>query len=309
MSNLIVMTFDNAAEAGEVRRALGRLERQGLLDLEDAAVVVRAPDGEVRVDNEVSSGVKVGAFGGALVGGLVTFLFPALGIVAGAAAGALGAKALHRGVDQSFVEEVSAALQPGTSALFLVVNAARQDAALAALQPHRGRVYHTTLDPEAEASLRRALGEPQGQPGADSAGPAGGPTPATEEPPASFPQDHVLGVIDRPEEAERAAQALRDAGIDAGDVHLIPSQQAHLVEENLRRRHPVLHGLQEWLLGSNVGEPADAYLRAARGGGNILAVRIRDKGQVDLVGRILAQHHGYLLRYFSAWSTAVLPTQ
>ncbi len=308
MSNLIVMTFDNAAEAGEVRRALGRLEGQGLLDLEDAAVVVREADGKARVDNEVSHGVKVGAFGGALVGGLVTFLFPALGIVVGTAAGALAAKALHRGVDQAFVEDVTASLRPGSSALFLVVNAARQDAALAALRPYRGRVYHTTLDPEDEASLRRALGDRPGPVAADTAGSAGGPTPAEEEPPGSFPQDHVLGVIDGLEEAELAAQALRQAGIDAGDVHVIPSEEAHLVRENLLRRHPVRHALQDWLLGSNVGEPAERYLRAARAGGNILAVRIRDRGQVERVGRVLAQHHARMVEYFSAWSTTVLPS-
>jgi hypothetical protein len=210
------------------------------------------------------------------------------------------------GVDPAFVEDVGAALGPGTSALFLVVNAANPDAALAALRPYRGRVHHTTLDPEAEAALRRALEERWESPAAAAAAPAGGPAPGTTGPPATFPEDHVLGVIALPEEAERAAQALADAGIDAGDVHLIPSQEAHLVRENLMQRNPFLQRLQSWLLSSNVGDPAEAYLRAARAGGNILAVRIRDDEQVGTVGRVLAQHHARGVRYFTAWSTTEL---
>lgn len=306
MSNLIVMTFDTTAEAGDVRRALGRVEHQGLLDLEDAVVVIREPDGEIRVDNEVSSGVKQGAFNGAFVGVILGFMFPIAGMVAGAAAGALGARWLDRGVDRSFVEDVGAALQPGTSALVLVVNAANPDTALAALRPYQGRVHHTTLDPEAEAALRRALEERWESPVAGTSEPAGGPVPATAGPPATFPQDHVLGVIALPEEAERAALALADAGIDAGDIHLIRSEEAHLVRENLLQRNPFLYRLQSWLLSSNAGDPAAAYLRAARGGGNILAVRIRDDEQVGLVGRVLAQHHAHQVRSFTAWSTTEL---
>jgi uncharacterized membrane protein len=305
MSNLIVLSFENSAEAGDARRALRRLEHEGLLDLEDAAVVGRTLDGTLHVDNEVSRSVKIGAFGGAFVGAILGFMFPLAGIVAGAAVGALGARWLDRGVDPGFVKDVSAALQPGTSALFLVVNAANRDATLAALRAFPGRVYHTTLDSEAEAALRDALGNQPAPPAAATAPADGGP-PDRAEPPIGFPRDHVLGVIDRPEEADGAAQALRDAGIAAEDVHVIHGQEAQLLEENLKQRHPLLHAMQIWFLSSDMGDPATDYLRAARRGGTILAVRIRDGGQVERVGQVLAQHHAHLVRHFTAVTTTVL---
>ena len=152
MSDVIIMTFDDTDEAGSVRRALRRRERRGLLDLEGAAVVVREGSGETRVDNEVSSGMKAGTSGGAFAGLILGFMFPSAGAAVGAVGGARAARWLDRGVERAFVEEVSDSLRPGTSALLLVVTAAHPEAALAALRPYRGRVYHTTLDPEAEAA-------------------------------------------------------------------------------------------------------------------------------------------------------------
>ena len=39
MSNLIVVTFDNPEEAGKVRKSLKSIEREGLLRLDDSAVM------------------------------------------------------------------------------------------------------------------------------------------------------------------------------------------------------------------------------------------------------------------------------
>jgi uncharacterized membrane protein len=158
MSNLIVITFDNAEEAGKVREAIRQEEHEGLVSLDDSAVVVRAEDGKVHVKDQMDRGVKVGAVTGGLLGLLIAGLFfPIAGIVVGILGG-MGVGALsHLGIQKSFVKEVSDALQPGTSALFLIIREANANAVLAALKPYQGKVYQTSLDEEDEESLRRVL--------------------------------------------------------------------------------------------------------------------------------------------------------
>jgi uncharacterized membrane protein len=41
MANLVVITFEDAEEAGQVRKSMRNLEQQGLLSLDDSAVIVR----------------------------------------------------------------------------------------------------------------------------------------------------------------------------------------------------------------------------------------------------------------------------
>src|SRR3712207_474105 len=112
MSNLIVVTFDNRDEAGKVRATLRGLENSGQLRLDDAAVIVKGADGKLHVDNEIDRGVKLGALGGGLLGLLLSVFFPVAGLVIGAAGGALAGRMADLGIDQKFVADVSASLQP-----------------------------------------------------------------------------------------------------------------------------------------------------------------------------------------------------
>ena len=49
MSELVVFAFDNETGAAELREELKELQKQHLLTLEDAAVVVRRPDGKPKI--------------------------------------------------------------------------------------------------------------------------------------------------------------------------------------------------------------------------------------------------------------------
>jgi uncharacterized membrane protein len=158
MSDLIVVAFDNPDEAGKLLETLHTVERSDNLSLDDAAVVERDEEGKVHVKNETESGVKVGAVGGGLLGLLIaSVFFPIAGVVIGAVAGALIGKSLDTGIDKKFVKEVSDKLQPGTSALFVLVREGDPTIAMAALKPYKGTVLQTSLSPEAEEELRHAL--------------------------------------------------------------------------------------------------------------------------------------------------------
>lgn len=157
MTNLLVITFPDAESAQRARDAVRGLERQGLMKLEDAAVLSRDAEGKTHVHNEFDRSAAVGAGAGALVGLVLSFGFPLLGLALGAGGGALTAKALDRGLDKRFVGEVEAALQPGTSALAVVFTDANAAALRGALEPYEGRIYQTTIDPETAEQLRSAL--------------------------------------------------------------------------------------------------------------------------------------------------------
>jgi uncharacterized membrane protein len=159
VSNLVVILFDKEEDAGRVRQALRSEQHADYLHLDDSAVVVKDHGGHVHVRNEVDTGVKWGALGGALLGPILLFMFPVVGIAAGALGGALVGKTLDLGVDQSFVKEVSAALKPGTSALFIMVRSDNPGPVIEALKPYKGTLYQTSFSTEAEESLKRVLAE------------------------------------------------------------------------------------------------------------------------------------------------------
>jgi uncharacterized membrane protein len=157
MSQLAVITFDDEAQAGQALHSLRGIEKQGLLKLNDTAVVVKDLNGQVHTQNELSSATEAGAVIGAVAGGLLAFMFPPLGAVLGAAGGAAVGASLDQGVDPGFVREVQASLQPGTSALFVVAREGNLDALIAALEPYRGTLRQTNLPTDVEESLRRVL--------------------------------------------------------------------------------------------------------------------------------------------------------
>lgn len=162
MSNLVVVVFDDMEEAGKVREALKKHSDQ--ISLDDSAVVVKDEEGKVHVKNEVDRGVAVGALGGGALGLLIGGLFfPVGGLILGALGGALVGKMADMGVDKKFVDQVGEHLQPGNSALFVIVREANPAVALATLKPYKGTVLQTTLPPEAEEELRRALSKRQDQ--------------------------------------------------------------------------------------------------------------------------------------------------
>jgi uncharacterized membrane protein len=155
-NQLIVLTFDSPEAAKETLKSVRQVERDGRLHLKDTAVVTKAADGKVHVDNEVSSATEIGAVTGAILGPLLMFMFPIAGIAIGAGAGALIGKLVDQGVDGKFVKELKQDLQPGQSALFLVGTGDRT-AIVSAVRGHKGKVYQTTVTPELEAELTKAM--------------------------------------------------------------------------------------------------------------------------------------------------------
>jgi uncharacterized membrane protein len=170
MSDLVAVSFKGEDTADQVLNKLAALQKEHLIDLEDACVVVRDASGNVRLKqamNLVGAGAASGGISGALWGSLIGLLFlnPLAGLLAGAAfgagAGALSGALVDYGIDDEFIRSLGATIEPGSSALFVLVRRATPDRVLPELRPFGGTVLRTSLSNEQEQRLRQALQEVQ----------------------------------------------------------------------------------------------------------------------------------------------------
>ncbi len=160
MANLVVLAFDTETGADQMRSDLLRMQKEHIIDLEDAAVAVRNKEGKVKIE-QLQSLAGAGALGGAFWGFLIglIFLMPGVGLIIGAAMGALMGSLADVGVDDKFIKEVGNSIQPGNSALFLLVRSSTPDKVLDELKGKYKNVklIKTSLSKEQEEKLKAAF--------------------------------------------------------------------------------------------------------------------------------------------------------
>lgn len=158
MASITAITFDDMEQGPRLRETLKDLEHEGLLSLDDAAVIVRDLDGKFKVHGEVDRGVRTGAWAGGAIGLLLgSIFFPIGGIVLGALAGAgIGASA-RIGIDKKFIKSIQESMPNGSSAIIVYAQRGDPNAVRATLEPFHGHIFQTTLESDAEETLRRQL--------------------------------------------------------------------------------------------------------------------------------------------------------
>lgn len=158
MSTFVAIEYNDPHKAEEVRLALAKLQREYLIDLEDAVVAVKNAEGKIRLNQAVNltaAGAVSGGFWGTLIG--LLFLSPLLGAAVGAAAGGVSGALSDIGIDDEFMKKLAAGLQNNTSVLFVLVRKATPDKVLEEIKPYGGTVLRTSLSHEDEAKLQAAL--------------------------------------------------------------------------------------------------------------------------------------------------------
>jgi uncharacterized membrane protein len=160
MSNLVVIAFPTEAKAEEVRQKLLAMQKEYLIELDDAVVAAKDAQGRIKL-NQLINTTKVGAVSGTFWGALIglIFLMPLVGAAMGAASGALGGALADLGINDKWMKETAAAIQPGTAALFVLVRKVTADKVLERLKGEGGTVMKTSLDHTKEAALQAALAE------------------------------------------------------------------------------------------------------------------------------------------------------
>ena len=189
MADLIAIGYDDEETAQKAAEEVYRLANDLVIEPEAVAVIVRDKNGKYKVTTNhhpVAEGVTWGMFWGVLFG--LLFFVPVFGLVIGGVFGTLFGVIDKIGVDKQFQRQVRDMVQPGTSALFLVVDKVTPDKAIEALSKFGGKVLKSSLSNDAEQQLEEAL--------------AGAPVPRRSAEPTSGP--HAL--------ARRGASSTNPAG-------------------------------------------------------------------------------------------------
>ena len=168
MADLVCVAFDDPTTADRALTELTALQKEFVIELKDACVVVRSPDGEIHLHQAmplVRTGALTGGTSGALWGTLIGLLFlnplagMAIGAGVGAASGALAGKLSDFGIPDDFIKELGSKIKPNSSALFLLIQKVTADKVLPRVAAYKGHVLKTSLPDEREKRLREALGD------------------------------------------------------------------------------------------------------------------------------------------------------
>jgi uncharacterized membrane protein len=163
MSTLVAIGYPDETTAAAAAEEAQRLAKDLIIQPDAIAAIRRDAEGKFHVNTShhaVGGGASWGMFWGLLFG--ILFFVPFLGMAVGAGLGALMGKVAKSGVDKQFQDQVRELVQPGTSALFLVLESVTPDKAIDAMSRFGGTVLKSSLSKDAEAELQDALhGSPE----------------------------------------------------------------------------------------------------------------------------------------------------
>ena len=157
MAELLAIVFQTEDDAGRAATDPGCGGPALGVEPDALAVLVRDGDGAYRLQtthHALSAGPAQGIFWEVLLSELV--FVPVLGMPVGPGLAPALARAGRIGLDSRFAEAVRDLLQPGTSAIFAVVERV-DEAALGRLGNRGGRVLRGGMAPAASAELARYL--------------------------------------------------------------------------------------------------------------------------------------------------------
>jgi uncharacterized membrane protein len=159
VSDLVFIVFDDEPKAEEVRNKVLDLQKEYLIEIEDAVIATRGEDGRIKLNqllHPTTYGALSGAFWGMLIGWI--FFMPFIGAAFGAAGGALGGAMTDVGInDEQMRQDARNALTPGKAGLFLLIRKMTTDKVLDDLKGEGGTVISTSFDHAKEEALKAAL--------------------------------------------------------------------------------------------------------------------------------------------------------
>lgn len=160
---IVGMSFAKVTRADEVLLALSHLQQEGEITMTDAVVASKDDGGRIHVrqtiDPTPGRSALTGSFWGMLVGSLFGGPVFLVGAAVGAGGAALAAKLIDLGLDDGWVRQVAEWLDPGTSALLLLVTDDMRPTVVRELGRFEGQVLYCTFPDAVRLELERALAD------------------------------------------------------------------------------------------------------------------------------------------------------
>jgi uncharacterized membrane protein len=162
MATLVAVGYPDETTAERARQTVQSLEADLVIQADQVAAISRDAQGKYHVTTthaaaSTAGGAVWGGFWGLLFG--LLFFIPFAGWAIGAGFGALFGHLGKNAIDKTFQQQVRDYVQPGTSALFMIIEKATPDKAIDALSQYGGTVIRTSLSEEDTAKLQDALKE------------------------------------------------------------------------------------------------------------------------------------------------------
>ena len=120
---VFIASYDNEFGAKQSLKDFEAMDREGSIDLIDAAVIVHTAEGKVKFEETADPSGKKWAKRGAIAGGLVGLIFPPsiiVGAAVGGGAGGIWGKVRDKGIKDEDLKEIGESMEPGSSAIIAV---------------------------------------------------------------------------------------------------------------------------------------------------------------------------------------------
>lgn len=124
---------------------------------------------------------------------------------------------------------------------------------------------------------------------------------------ARYPTNHIIAVVNDRQEAEQAANALRESGFTHVEL-LSGSDSLHLVQRKLDEQNPlakVWESVRKALTDEGANE--QAYLDELRRGHSVVMAHVADAEDAGRADEVLRRYHAHIVQHFSEWTVTNMP--
>lgn len=148
---LMAAKYPNAEHAKTILDMLESMHRALTIDLEDAVMITREPDGKIKTHETTDVSTRKGAKRGLIAGGVLGLIFPPSLIataLAGGGIGALWGKIKDSGVKHDDIKDLADSLTGDQAAIIVLVSHASAETTQVALGSYEGEVVNKLYSEE-----------------------------------------------------------------------------------------------------------------------------------------------------------------
>jgi len=161
-STIVILTFDDTEKAGQVLETVRGLEKENIVVLKDAAVVIKDADGKIEAKETRDVTTRRGVITGGMLGLIIGIVVggPIGGLVVGGLIGAWTAKKIDLGISNEKLTSITDEMTKNSSALFLQVEKVdKVDWMAAIIRDSGGKVVDFELSDDVEIAVDKHLAD------------------------------------------------------------------------------------------------------------------------------------------------------